>query len=105
MQYSSQPPFSIEKLYEIFSRHPTICTDTRKVRNGDIFFALKGENFNGNQFAVQALDNGAAYAIIDEDIDDIIKHGDRLIRTNDALATLQALAAYHRNQFSIPFIA
>jgi UDP-N-acetylmuramoyl-tripeptide--D-alanyl-D-alanine ligase len=105
MQSSSQSPISIEKLYKIFSGHPTICTDTRKVRKGDIFFALKGENFNGNQFAVQALDNGAAYAIIDEDIDDMIKHGDRLIRTNDTLTTLQALAAYHRNQFTIPFIA
>ncbi|HET7003809.1 MAG TPA: UDP-N-acetylmuramoyl-tripeptide--D-alanyl-D-alanine ligase [Puia sp.] len=105
MQYNSQTPFSIEKLYQIFSDHPTICTDTRKVREGDIFFALKGDNFNGNHFAVQALANGAAYAIIDEDIDDMAKHEDRLIRTNDTLTTLQALAAYHRNQFNIPIIA
>jgi UDP-N-acetylmuramoyl-tripeptide--D-alanyl-D-alanine ligase len=105
MQYNTQSPFSIEKLYQIFSRHPTVCTDTRKVRRGDIFFALKGDNFNGNRFAIQALDNGAAYAIIDEDTDDMVKHGDRLIRTNDTLTTLQALAAYHRNQFTIPFLA
>lgn len=97
--------FSIEKLYQIFSSHPTICTDTRKVREGDIFFALKGDNFNGNHFAVQALASGAAYAIIDEDIDDMAKHGDRLIRASNTLTTLQALAAYHRNQFTIPFIA
>ena len=97
--------FSIVRLYQIFSNHPNICTDTRKVREGDIFFALKGDNFNGNNFAVQALDNGAAYAIIDEEVDDHDKYQDRLIRTNDVLATLQALAAYHRNQFTIPFIA
>jgi UDP-N-acetylmuramoyl-tripeptide--D-alanyl-D-alanine ligase len=101
----SNSPFSIAELYQIFSDHPNICTDTRKVRNGDIFFALKGDHFNGNQFAIQALDNGAAYAIIDQEVDDPATHGDRLIRTNDALTTLQALAAYHRNQFTIPFIA
>ena len=98
-------PFSIEVLYQIFSNHPSICTDTRKVRKGDIFFALKGDHFNGNHFAIQALDNGAAYAIIDEEMNDPLKHRDRLIRTNNALTTLQALAAYHRNQFTIPFIA
>jgi UDP-N-acetylmuramoyl-tripeptide--D-alanyl-D-alanine ligase len=97
--------FSIVKLYQIFSKHPNICTDTRKVNKGDIFFALKGDHFNGNQFALQALDNGAAYAIIDENIDDMVKHGERVIRTNDTLTTLQELAAYHRNQFNIPFIA
>src|SRR5436305_4754694 len=105
MQSSYESPISIQKLYKIFSGHPNICTDTRKVRKGDIFFALKGENFNGNQFAGQALDNGAAYAIVDEETDDMIKYGDRLIRTNDSLGTLQALAGYHRNQFTIPFIA
>ena len=98
-------PFSIEVLYQIFSRHPKICTDTRKIRKGDLFFALKGDNFNGNKFAIRALDNGAAYAIIDEELDDPGNHGDHVIRTNDALTTLQALAAYHRNQFTIPFIA
>jgi UDP-N-acetylmuramoyl-tripeptide--D-alanyl-D-alanine ligase len=101
----SNSSFSIVKLYQIFSKHPNICTDTRKVNKGDIFFALKGDHFNGNQFALQALDNGAAYAIIDENIDDMVKHGERVIRTNDTLTTLQELAAYHRNQFNIPFIA
>ena len=101
----SNSPFSIDRLYQIFSTHPSICTDTRKVKAGDLFFALKGDNFNGNRFALQALDNGAAYAIIDEDVDDLVEHGDRLIRTDDTLTTLQELAAYHRNQFTIPFIA
>ena len=101
----SNSPFSIDRLYQIFSNHPSICTDTRKVRKGDIFFALKGDQFNGNHFAIQALDNGAAYAIIDEEMGEPEKYRDRLIRTNNALATLQELAAYHRNQFTIPFIA
>ena len=82
-------PFSIAKLYQIFSNHPNICTDTRKVRKDDIFFALKGDHFNGNHFAIQALDNGAAYAIIDEEVKDPGNHGDRVIRTNDVLTTLQ----------------
>ena len=99
----SNSSFSIDRLYQIFSNHPSICTDTRKVRKGDIFFALKGDQFNGNHFAIQALDNGAAYAIIDEEMGDPEKHRDRLIRTNNALTTLQELAAYHRNQFTIPF--
>jgi len=101
----SHSPFSIDKLYQIFSDHSNICTDTRKVRKGDIFFALKGDHFNGNNFALQALDNGAAYAIIDEEIAVPDNHADRVIRTNDALTTLQSLAAHHRNQFNIPFIA
>ena len=101
----SNSPFSIDRLYQIYSDHPNICTDTRKVKEGDIFFALKGDNFNGNGFATQALDNGAAYAIVDEEIDGVIHNNDRLIRTKDVLTTLQDLAAHHRNQFRIPFIA
>jgi UDP-N-acetylmuramoyl-tripeptide--D-alanyl-D-alanine ligase len=97
--------FSIDRLYQIFSNHPHICTDTRKVQKDDIFFALKGDNFNGNRFAIQALDNGAAYAIIDEEIDGAGNNEDRLIRTKNVLTTLQDLAAHHRNQFRIPFIA
>jgi UDP-N-acetylmuramoyl-tripeptide--D-alanyl-D-alanine ligase len=96
---------SIAGLYQIFTKHPNICTDTRKIQKGDIFFALKGDKFNGNLFASQALDNGAAYAIIDEEIDDTESANDRLIRTTNVLTTLQDLAAHHRNQFSIPFIA
>ena len=58
---------SIAELYNIFLQHPSIITDTRKLKQGDIFFALKGGNFNGNIFALQALELGAAYAVIDED--------------------------------------
>jgi UDP-N-acetylmuramoyl-tripeptide--D-alanyl-D-alanine ligase len=95
-------PVSIEKLYKLYLKYPSVCTDTRKVQKGDLFFALKGENFNGNLFAEKAIANGAAYAIIDESP---AVPNDRFIRVENSLSTLQALAAHHRNQFSIPFIA
>lgn len=95
-------PATIEHLYQIYLKSPSVCTDTRKVQKGDLFFALKGENFNGNLFAIQALDNGAAYAIIDEKPQ---LHDNRLILVEDVLTCLQELAAHHRNQFSIPIVA
>lgn len=98
-------PDSIEKLYQLFLKHPSVSTDTRKVQSGDLFFALRGENFNGNRFALQALDKGAAYAVVDEKISGVAATEDRLILVEDALTTLQMLAGRHRNQFSIPFIA
>lgn len=93
---------TIEALYKIFLQYPSVQTDTRKLKQGDIFFALKGPNFNANSFALKALEAGAAYAVVDEDIDGA---NDRIIKTNDVLETLQQLAKYHREQFSIPFIA
>lgn len=92
----------ISELYSIFRQHPSVQTDTRKLQAGDLFFALKGPSFNGNQFARQALEAGAAYAIIDEapNLPD-----SRLILVDDVLQTLQQLAGYHRHQFTIPFIA
>ncbi len=93
---------TIADLYTLFLQYPSIQTDTRKLKEGDLFFALKGPNFNGNLFAIKALEAGAAYAIIDEEIDAANK---RLIKVTDALETLQALAKYHRRQFKIPFIA
>ena len=92
----------IQELYSIFLQHHAVETDTRKLKPGNLFFALKGPNFNGNQFARQALDAGAAYAIIDEQIN---FEDDRLIHVDDALQTLQDLAKNHRQQFIIPFIA
>jgi UDP-N-acetylmuramoyl-tripeptide--D-alanyl-D-alanine ligase len=92
----------IPDLYDIFLQHPSIQTDTRKLKKGDLYFALKGPNFNGNQFAKQALDAGAVYAVIDEPA---TFTDDRLISKNDVLQTLQQLAKYHRQQFDIPFIA
>ena len=93
---------SIEQLYEIYKQYPSVQTDTRKLKGGDLFFALKGDNFNGNHFAKQAIDAGAAYAVIDEKEFEI---PGKTILTDDALATLQRLAKHHRQQFDIPFIA
>jgi len=92
----------IPDLYDIFLQFPSIVTDTRKLKKGDLYFALKGPNFNGNEFAKQALDAGAAYAVIDEQA---TFSDERLISTTDVLHTLQDLAGYHRQQFEIPFIA
>ncbi|PZF71509.1 UDP-N-acetylmuramoyl-tripeptide--D-alanyl-D-alanine ligase [Taibaiella soli] len=92
----------IASLYKVFLQYPSVQTDTRKLKNGDLFFALKGPNFNGNAFAKQALEAGAAYAIIDEAD---YAADDRYIVVADVLTTLQQLAHHHRQQFSIPFIA
>lgn len=93
---------TIEELYEIYLRHPQVLTDTRLLKPGDIFFALKGPNFNGNTFAPKALELGAAYAVIDEKpaVPD-----NRLLLVGDVLTTLQDLSLHHRKQFDIPFIA
>ncbi|MBC7651227.1 MAG: UDP-N-acetylmuramoyl-tripeptide--D-alanyl-D-alanine ligase [Deinococcales bacterium] len=93
---------TIEELYTLFLQHPSVQTDTRKLQKGDIFFALSGPNFNGNLFAEQALQLGAAFAVIDEPLE---SKDERLLLVNDTLNTLQALAKYHRQQFTIPFIA
>lgn len=92
----------IRQLYKLFTQHPSVQTDTRKLKKGDLFFALKGPNFNGNKFAKQALDSGAAYAVVDEKE---FATDDRIILVEDALKTLQELALHHRKEFNIPFIA
>ncbi len=93
---------SIEELYPYFLRSNKICTDTRKLEPNDLFFALKGDNFNGNKFAIQALTDGASYAVIDEAQ---YATEDRCILVENVLETLQKLANYHRRQFSIPVIS
>jgi UDP-N-acetylmuramoyl-tripeptide--D-alanyl-D-alanine ligase len=93
---------SIESLYQIFLRHPSVQTDSRKIREGDLFFALKGDKFNGNLYAKQALELGASYAIVDEPNDDA---SEKLILVDHVLETLQELARHHRKHFNIPFIA
>ncbi len=92
----------INELYQIYLEHPSVQTDTRKVQQGDIYFALKGPNFNGNLFADQALQKGASFCVVDEEISIADK---RVIRVGDVLTTLQMLAKKHREQFDIPFIA
>ena len=76
---------TIEELYNIFLQNPNICTDTRKIEKGSIFFALKGDNFNGNKFASQAIDYGCKFAIIDEEK----YQSPKAILVNDVLETLQ----------------
>jgi UDP-N-acetylmuramoyl-tripeptide--D-alanyl-D-alanine ligase len=92
----------ISELYEIYKNYPSVQTDTRKIKKDDIFFALKGPNFNGNEFAQKAIDEGAAYAIID---DKKFGYPDKTIVVDNVLIALQQLAKYHRQQFNIPFIA
>ncbi|AXY76110.1 UDP-N-acetylmuramoyl-tripeptide--D-alanyl-D-alanine ligase [Paraflavitalea soli] len=93
---------TIEQLYTIFQQYPSVQTDTRALKAGDLFFALKGPNFNANQFAEKALAAGAAYAVVDEPP---AAANDRIIVVKDVLDTLQQLAKFHRRQFNIPFIA
>lgn len=92
----------MEDLYKIYLQYPSVQTDTRKLKEGDLFFALKGPNFNANEFASKAIEAGAAYAIIDEE--EYAIEG-RTILVDDVLTSLQQLAKYHRQQFDIPFIA
>ena len=92
----------VEQLYQIFEKHPKVITDSRKIEKGCLFFALKGEHFNGNKYAKEALEKGAAYAIIDEAIYD---EGDRYVLVENALLALQKLANFHRRKLIIPLIA
>ena len=93
---------TISQLYEIYKQHPFVTTDTRNCPEGAIFFALKGERFNGNLFAEDALQNGCAYAVVDEW--DENKTNQQIIVVEDALVALQQLAAYHRDQLKIPVL-
>jgi len=92
---------NIEELYNIYTKYPSVQTDTRRLQHGDLFFALKGPNFNANEFAKKALDAGAAYAVID---DDQYSVQDKTILVPDVLTGLQQLALHHRKQLNIPFI-
>ncbi|MBO9632560.1 MAG: UDP-N-acetylmuramoyl-tripeptide--D-alanyl-D-alanine ligase [Chitinophagaceae bacterium] len=93
---------TIPALYKIYQQYPSVQTDTRALKQGDLYFALKGPNFNGNDFAQAALDAGAAYAIVDEPP---ASPNERILVVKDVLSTLQHLAKHHREQFNIPFIA
>ena len=91
----------IKDLYDIFLQSAGVCTDTRTLKKNQLFFALKGENFDGNRFALQALEKGALYAVAGEDLQ---ADDPRLIKVPDTLETLKALAAHHRRQLRIPVI-
>lgn len=91
----------IEKIYEVFLKSTGICTDTRKILDGNLFIALKGPNFNANKFAAMALDKGAIAAIIDDRDFEI---PGKTILVEDGLISLQQLAIHHRRQLKIPVI-
>ena len=91
---------NIEKLYEIFQRYPKICTDSRRLTRDSLFFCLKGENFDGNKFAKDALKSGCRYAIIDNE--EYQTKGSILVK--NVLQTLQDLARLHREEINIPII-
>ena len=92
----------MQELYSHFLKHPEICTDTREIKKGALFFALKGDNFNGNQFAEKALNDGCSLAVIDEPA---YKKDDRFFLVHDVLSALQQLANHHRKQLAIPVLA
>ncbi|MUU79598.1 UDP-N-acetylmuramoyl-tripeptide--D-alanyl-D-alanine ligase [Winogradskyella endarachnes] len=93
---------TITEIYSKFNACTSVCTDTRKLKPDCIYFALKGDNFDGNKFVSTALDGGAKYCVID-DVNAIVN--DQCILVEDVLTTLQALATLHREHINIPIIA
>lgn len=87
--------------FELFYQTSGVCTDTRNIQKDCLFVCLKGANFNGNEFALEALRQGAKYVIVDEEIDGA---SSAVIRVENALVYLQQLANYHRHKFQIPVI-
>lgn len=99
----------IQDLYKIFLEHPVITTDSRDVPAGSIFFALKGETFDGNQYAIKSLELGASYAVIDDEriyneYNQSHPKDGKLILTSDVLLTLQQLANHHRCQLGTTIV-
>ena len=92
----------IERLHQLFLSSKGLTTDTRKIQRDQLFFALKGDNFNGNLFAAQAISKSGSYAIVDEE-----EHatGKNYILVDDVLQTLQQLATFHRKFLNIPILA
>ena len=118
MPENTSNKMDIKELYKLYQQHPCITTDSRNCPEGSIFLALKGESFNGNKFALQALEKGCSYAIVDEDVDEpssplsaracslsserpLTSH---LLKVDDCLQTYKDLAREHRRQFDIPVI-
>ena len=93
---------NISEIYTLFQKYPIVITDSRKVVPDSIFFALKGENFNGNKFALNTLESGCCYAIVDEKEYAI---DDRFILVDDVLTCLQNLSREHRRALKIPILA
>jgi len=91
----------IQNLYQKYLECSVVCTDTRKIIKGSIFFSLKGPKFNANDFAEEALQKGAAYAVVD---DATFVKNEKYILVEDGLQSLQQLASFHRSQLKIPVI-
>ncbi|MDP3436303.1 MAG: UDP-N-acetylmuramoyl-tripeptide--D-alanyl-D-alanine ligase [Bacteroidales bacterium] len=94
--------YELSQIYELYLNSAGVSTDSRIIAKGSIFFALKGENFNGNDFALKSLEDGASYAVVDEDTG---SDDPRVIYTHNVLETLQMLAAHHRRILEIPVVA
>lgn len=92
----------ISELYKLYKKYPAVTTDSRICSKNSIFFALKGEKFNGNLFAEKALSDGCAYAVVDEWDG---APNERIIQVNNVLETLQKLATYHRRKLKTPILA
>ena len=93
---------SLNELYELFLSHPVITTDTRNCPEGSIFFALKGDNFDGNLFAHEALEKGCAHAVVDNP--QVAGSDGRMVYVSDVLLMLQELAHHHRKQLALPVV-
>ena len=98
----------IEKLYAHYLQYPNISTDSRSIKQGDIFFALKGENFDGNEFVFKAIEQGASLVVCDNEKikqrDNFLKQRNKIFLCEDSLLTLQNLASYHRKQLKTTII-
>lgn len=92
---------TIDRLHQLFLQYPVACTDTRQIKEACMFFALRGDNFDGNKFAAEALRKGARYAIVDNSS---YANSENCILVDDVLQTLQKLATYHRNHCSAKII-
>lgn len=101
MRFFYSQEMNITALYQLYTKHFLVDTDTRNIRENTLFFALKGDNFNGNEFAEKALTLGASFAIVD---DKNYQTQENIVLVDDVLETLQKLANYHRKQLTIPVI-
>ena len=94
---------NISKIYALFNQHSSVSIDTRSLKPKDIFFAIKGPNFDGNNFALDAIKKGASYVISDNST--ISKKSDKIIYVDNSIKALQKLANYHRRKLNTKIIA
>lgn len=94
-------PVSVEEIYRLFKKYHKVCTDTRKIEQGSIFFALKGENFDANDFALEAIEKGCSCAVVDNPS---LSGKEGCLYVENTLQTLQKLAVMYRKEMMIPVI-